>query len=65
MNGIGATLNPLNRNCGKIAITARYNAPASVIRVRMVSMYSAVRLPGRMPGMKPRISACSPPHHRD
>ena len=27
--------------------------PTSVMRVRMVSMYSAVRLPGRIPGTNP------------
>ena len=53
MNGIGATLKPLIRNFGSSATSARYSAPTSVMRARIVSMYSAVRLPGRMPGMKP------------
>jgi hypothetical protein len=53
MNGIGATRKPLIRKFGMIAMIARYTAPASVILVRIVSMYSAVRLPGRMPGTKP------------
>ena len=53
MNGIGATLKPVIRKSGRIAISARYSAPASVMRVRIVSMYSAVRLPGRMPGTNP------------
>ncbi|MNC92312.1 hypothetical protein D3C83_87100 [compost metagenome] len=50
---MGATWKPVIRNDGMIATIARYVAPASVILARIVSMYSAVRLPGRMPGMNP------------
>ena len=31
----------------------RYSAPTSVMRVRISLMWSAVRLPGRMPGINP------------
>src|SRR5262245_62691228 len=50
-------------NAGAIAITARNAAPASVMRVSVWSRYSAVRAPGRMPGMNEpcsrRLSAIS------
>ncbi len=43
--------------------SAAYSAPANVRRVSTRSMYCAVFLPGRMPGMKPpgffRLSATS------
>ena len=43
--------------------TDRYSAPANVIRDSTRSMYCAVFLPGRMPGMKPpdffKLSATS------
>ncbi len=53
MNGIVATLKPAMRMFGRIATTARYTAPTSVMRVRILSMNSAVRFPGLIPGMNP------------
>ena len=38
---------------GKMAINARNIAPGSVIRVNILSMNSAVRFPGLIPGMNP------------
>ena len=44
---------PLIMICGSSDRIARYKPPTTVILVRIVFMYSAVFLPGRMPGMKP------------
>ena len=41
------------RKSGSTEISARKTAPGSVMRVRVLSMYSAVFFPGRTPGMKP------------
>jgi hypothetical protein len=40
-------------NSGMMAIRARQIAPANVIRVKIVSTYSAVLFPGRIPGINP------------
>ena len=41
---------------GSVAISAKNVAPASVMRPSTRSRNSAVRLPGRMPGMKEPFS---------
>jgi hypothetical protein len=41
------------RRSGSTEMIARKTAPGSVMRVRIRSMYSAVFLPGRTPGMNP------------
>ena len=38
---------------GRTATMPRYREPGRVIRLRMKSRYSAVGLPGRIPGTKP------------
>src|SRR6185437_15623292 len=44
---------PVIIHSGMKEMMIRYSAPTRVMRVRISLMWSAVRLPGRMPGIKP------------